>query len=122
MHLSSKKLLFSAYIISIVENFLSAINPPAAIGTGYSKSLSNLVKTYTKNVKYSNYNNNFIFKLAIFHDIRFRVHVVLKAKIKTFFTILKGLALDNFSINIGIISIIMNFNQICYLIKKKYMK
>lgn len=58
----------------------------------YNKKLSNLVKTYINNIKYSNYNNSFIFKLTIFHNIYFKVYILFKIKIKAFFIMLKCLA------------------------------
>lgn len=90
--------------------------------TGNSKKLSNLVKIYTNNAKYSGHNNSFIFKLTIFYNICLRTNILLKAKIKTFFIMLKGPALDNYLSNIGISSIIMNFNYIRYSIRKKWIK
>lgn len=85
----------------------------------YSKKLSNLVKIYINNIKYSGYNNNFTFNLAIFYNICFRVNILLKAKIKTFLIILKDPVLDNYSLNFAISNTIINFDQVYYLIKKK---
>ena len=88
-----------------------------SIGDG--KKLSNLAKIYTNNAKYSNRNNSFIFKLAIFHDVCLRADVLSEVKMKAFLTILKGPALVNYTSNIDINDTVMNSNQVRYLIKKK---
>ena len=80
---------------------------------GHNRELSNLAKIYTNDAKYSDRNNSFIFKLAIFHDICLRADVPLKTKIKTFLTMLKGLALDYYYSNISISAVPMNFHQVC---------
>lgn len=59
---------------------------------------------------------------AIFYDIYFRADILPKAKIKAFFIMLQGPALDNRPSNIGISSTIMNSDQVRYSIKKKWMK
>lgn len=100
--------------------FLSVSYPLAITiitSIGYNRKLLNLVKIYTNNGKYSSHNNNFIFKLAIFYNISLRVDVLSKVKIKIFFTMLKSLTLDYYYLNISISGIIMNFNQVYYLIK-----
>ncbi len=86
---------------------------------GHSRELSNLAKIYTDEAKYSGRNNSFTFKLAIFHDICFSADVPPEAKMKVFPTMLKGLALDYYSSNIGISSTVMNSDQIRYLIRRK---
>ena len=83
----------------------------------YSRELSNLAKMYTKESKYSGKNNSFTFKLAIFNDICSRADVPSEVRIKAFPTMLKGLALDYYYSNIGITSLTMNFDQVCYLIQ-----
>lgn len=108
MHVLGKKLLSAAYIISIVKNFPSAINPPAAIDISYGSGLSYLAKIYINNVKYSGHNDGFFFKLVTFHAIFFRADVLPKPKIKAFFTLLKDLFLDNCFSNIGISNTIIN--------------
>lgn len=50
------------------------------INISYSKKLSNLVKIYIKNAKYSGYNDNFRFKLAIFQDIYSKLIFYLRQK------------------------------------------
>ena len=77
---------------------------------GHDRKLSNLVKIYTNDVKYSGHNDSFTFKLTIFHNTCFRAHVPPEAKIKAFSIILKGPALDNCPSNIGISGTIMNSN------------
>lgn len=45
---------------------------------------------------------------AVFFGIYFRADILLEAKRKVFFTLLKDLALDNYPLNIGINSNVMN--------------
>ena len=85
--------------------------------SGYGRELSNLAKMYTEESKYSGENDSFTFKLAIFNDICSRADVPSEAHMKAFLTILKGLALDYYYLNIGITSLTMNFDQVCYLIR-----
>lgn len=99
-------------LIYIVQNFLYTISPLAIIittSTGYNKKLLNLAKIYTDDAKYSDYNNSFIFKLAMFHDICFKADILLEVKMNIFPIILKGLALNIYFLNIGISNIIINF-------------
>lgn len=59
-------------IISISIRYISLVDPLPAIipiSIGLRKKLLNLVKIYIDKKKYSNCNNSFIFKLAIFHNI-----------------------------------------------------
>lgn len=84
---------------------------------GHGKHLSNLIKIYINNIKYNCCNDNFNLKLAIVHDIYSKADILFKAKIKTFFTIIKSLALDYYYFNISIIAILLNFDQICNFIQ-----
>lgn len=59
------------------------------------------------------------FQSAIFYNICFRTNVLSEIKIKAFSTILKDPASDNCLLNIGISNSIMNFNLVCYLIRRK---
>lgn len=86
------------------------------------RKLSNLAKIYINNVKYSGHNNSFIFKLVIFYNFFFRADILPKAKIKAFSIILKGFVLGNHLSNIGISNTIMNFNQIHYFIRRKWIQ
>lgn len=72
---------------------------------------------YTKEFKYSGENNSFIFKFVIFNDICSRADILFEARIKAFLTMLKVLVLDYYYLNIGIISLTINFDQVCYLIQ-----
>ena len=117
--------------LSMGPAYLAVYYPPSinhlftatvTISISHGRELLNLVKIYTNDVKYSGSNNSFTFKLAIFHDIYFKAHVPPKAKIKTFSIMLKDPALDNCPSNIGISNTIMNFNQVCYSMRKKWIK
>ncbi len=103
----------------------SESNPPVATITtsiGHGRELSNLAKIYTDKAKYCDRNDSFTFKLAIFHDIYSRADVPPEAKMKVFPTMLKGPVLDNYSLNIGISGTVMNFDQTCYSIRRKWIK
>lgn len=88
----------------------------------YDKKLLNLPKICTNKVKYSSWNDTFILELTIIHDICSVTDILPKAKIKAFFTIFKDLVPNNSSLNIDISNIIMNFDQVYYLIRKIYIK
>lgn len=93
-----------------------ANQPPAVIVTTsiiYSRRLSNLAKIYTNDIKYSGYNHSFTFKLAILNNICLRAYILLKIKMKVFSTMLKGLVLDHYYLNISINAVAMNFDQVC---------
>ena len=89
---------------------------------GHDRELSNIVKIYTNNIKYSGHNNNFTFKLAIFHDICSKANIAPKAKMKAFPTMLKGPDLANYSLNIDISDTAMNSHWVRYSIRKKWIK
>lgn len=88
-----------AYIIFAILN----------TGTNHSRDLSNLAKIYTDDVKYSGRNDNFTFKLSIFHDIQSKSDILSKTKIKAFSIMLKSLALNYYYSNISISDIVINF-------------
>lgn len=112
----------AAYTAPIVENLSSAINPPAATGTGHGRELSNLAKIYTGDAKYSSRDDSFTFKLAILHDICSKADLPPEAKMKGFPTMLKGPALDKYPSNIGISGTVMNSDQVRYSIRRKWIK
>ena len=87
---------------------------------GHGRELSNLAKIYTNNKKYSDRNDSFIFKLAIFHNICLRADVLPETKMKAFPTMLKGLVLDYYYSNISIYAIVINFDQVCNSIKNYF--
>lgn len=86
----------------------------------YSRELSNLVKIYINDAKYTGHNDNFIFKLAIIYDIYSRADIPPKAKINVFTTIFKGLALDYYYSNITTSAVTLNFDQVCNLIRNYF--
>lgn len=105
--------LLIAYIAPLFQNFPSTNHPPMTMITTiirHNRELSNLAKIYTNDVKYNSYNDNFIFKFAIFYDISFRANVLPEIKIKVFPIMLKSPASDNCPSNIGIGNIVMNSN------------
>lgn len=114
--------------MNIGSIFLIYIQPPSIkflftitiiITISYSKELLNLIKTYINKEKYNGYNNSFIFKLAIFHNIYLKANFLLKAKMKAFSTIFKSLALNYYYSNVSTNSAI-NFDQVCNFIRNYF--
>lgn len=58
-----------------------------------------------------------MFKLAIFYNICTKIENLFKTKMKIFSTILKNLTLDYYYLNISISNIVINFDQINYLMR-----
>ncbi len=87
-------------------------------GTDYDRELANLTKLYSDDAKYSEENDNFSFKLIIFHDMCARVDVSHSVKMKTFLIMLKDLALDFYYSNMSISTlnrdILITFDEVCY--------
>lgn len=73
---------------------------------GYCRKLSNLVKIYINDAKYSNHNDSFIFKSVIFYNIFLRADIQLKVKMKAFSIMLKGLALDYYMLISALVSLL----------------
>lgn len=106
-----------------INHSLFRNNPPVIIITtsiDHGRKLSNLVKIYIDETKYSGYNNNFIFKLAIFYNICSKADVSLDTKMKIFPIILKDLALDYYYFNISISTVALNFDQVCNSIRNYF--
>jgi hypothetical protein len=98
--------------------------PIASIRTesgGHGKELANLAKLYTDEAKYSGENDSFSFKLTIFHDMCDRADVPQSAKLKAFFTMLKGLALDYYYSNMftNIMTLII-FDEVCFSMRNYF--
>ena len=68
---------------------------------------------YTEDNKYSGEDDNFDFKLTIFHDLCSRADVPQEAKAKAYPTMLRGLALDHYYTNLKNVTITLSFDQIC---------
>ena len=90
---------------------------PAVITQGHGRELSNLAKMYTEESKYSGENNNFDFKLTVFHNICSRANVPEEAKAKAFPIMLHGLTLDYYYLNIANSTQIMTLDDICHSIQ-----
>ncbi|SLM40544.1 hypothetical protein LPUS_11364 [Lasallia pustulata] len=98
---------------------MSPIIPPKVTpaAQGYGRELSNLAKMYMEESKYSGENNNFDFKLTVFHNICSRADVSEEAKARAFPTMLYGLALNYYYSNIVNSTQITTLNNICHLIQ-----
>jgi hypothetical protein len=68
---------------------------------------------YEEENKYSGDNDNFDFKLAIFHDLCARADVPENAKSKAYPTMLRGSALDHYYTNLRNTAQVVPFEQIC---------
>src|SRR6266498_2875753 len=66
----------------------------------FSRELTNLVKIYTDKNKYSRQDDNFDFKLIIFHDLYYRASVLEEAKVKAYPIMLSNLALNHYYTNL----------------------
>jgi hypothetical protein len=73
---------------------------------------------YTEDSKYSRGNDNFDFKLIIFHNLYRRANIPKDKDVmtNTYLTILYGLALDHYYSNLDNIALTLSFNQICNII------
>ena len=60
----------------------------------WGKEIFNIVKIYTKELKYSGINSSFNYKLIIFYDIYNRLNILQKTYNKALLIILIGLALN----------------------------
>jgi hypothetical protein len=84
--------------------------------SGFGKELANLAKLYTKKSKYNRENDNFDYKLTIFHNLCDRADVLLKAKTKGLPIMLRGLALRQYYLNINIKgTLTLTFDDLCNL-------
>ena len=78
---------------------------------GHGKELANLARLYTDDMKYSGENDNFDFKLTMFHDLCNRADIPDHVKMKAFPTMLRSLALDYYYANI--VKQQLDFDGIC---------
>jgi hypothetical protein len=86
----------------------------------FERELSTLTKLYTNEAKYSDENDNFSFKLIIFHDMCDRANIPHSIKLKIFFTMLKELTLDYYYENM-ITSITQStFDEVCFQMKSYF--
>ena len=81
-------------------------------GFGFGTVLTNLAKMYEEEYKYSGDNDNFDFKLVIFHDLCARADVLEIAKGKAYPTMLRGSALDHYYTNLNNNTQAVPFDQI----------
>ena len=68
---------------------------------------------YTEDNKYSGEDDNFDFKLTIFHNLCSRADVPQEAKVKAYPTMLRGLALDHYYTNLKNVTLTLSLDQIC---------
>ncbi len=81
--------------------------------SGYDRELVNLAKLYTDEAKYSEKNDNFLFKLIMFNDMCDRIDVFFETKLKAFFTMLKRLALNYYYANVINSKTSFTFDDVC---------
>ncbi len=91
------------------------------IESDHEKELANLIKLYIDETKYNDESDSFSFKLTIFHDMCNRVDVSQSVKLKTFFIMLKDLALDYYYSNMFTsIIIVITFDEVCFSMKNYF--
>jgi hypothetical protein len=89
--------------------------------SGFGKELANLAKLYTDESKYSGEDDNFDYKLTIFHDLCDRADVPSRAKTKAFPSMFRGLALGHYYLNINIRSTSPpSFDDLCNLTRQYF--
>jgi hypothetical protein len=65
---------------------------------------------YIEDNKYSRENNNFNFKLTIFHDLCSRADIPQEAKVKVYPIMLHGLVLDHYYTNLKNATLTLSFD------------
>ncbi len=68
--------------------------------SGHDRKIQTLMKDYSNEFKYSDQDDNFVYKMIIFHDICNQTDVLSKALLKAFLVMLKELALNYWYSNI----------------------
>ncbi len=84
------------------------------------RELFTLTKLYTNETKYSDENDNFSFKLIIFHDMYDRADIFHSIKLKVFLIMLKELTLDYYYENMTISIIFSTFDEVCFQMKNYF--
>lgn len=117
-----KKPLPATYALPNTRFTSAAYITPAIANssTSHSRKLSNLAKIYTNIGKYSDRNDRFISKLAIFYDICLNADVILEAKAKALLAMHKNLALNFYNSNMSMSVVAMNFDHVYNSIKNDF--
>jgi len=68
---------------------------------------------YIEDNKYNGENDNFNFKLVIFHNFCNRANIPQKARIRAYPTMLRGLALNYYYTSLKNVAQTFSLNQIC---------
>jgi negative regulator of genetic competence, sporulation and motility len=82
----------------------------------YDRELVNLTKLYTDEAKYSENNDNFLFKLIMFNDMCDRIDVLYKIKLKVLSIMLKKLTLNYYYSNMINNDHSITFDDVCVLL------
>lgn len=98
--------------VSINNLFQLLPNSNIPSSQDYRQKLVNLTKIYIYKANYSGKNNSFLFKLTIFRDIYDRANIPQEILLKSFSTILTGLALDYYYWNTSIKTTVI-FDKVC---------
>jgi hypothetical protein len=88
--------------------------PQTPPSQNFGKELANLTKLYTEDTKYSGEDDNFDYKLMIFHDLCEKAALPQQAFAQAYSTMLRGLALDHYYTNRKNISHVISFEEMCY--------
>jgi hypothetical protein len=94
---------------------------PYFISNDSSKELITLIRIYNNKSKYTGLNNNFDYKLDIFHNLCSQASVLKTAKAKAYLTILTSLALNHYYTNLCNVAQTFLFNQL-YNVTQNYFK
>ena len=86
----------------------------------YKRQIINLTKVYFDEIKYEKLNNNFHFKIIVFHETCQRVEVFDKIKIIVFFIMLKNSALKYYYTINNVDEINIFFEDTCNMIKTNF--
>jgi hypothetical protein len=87
--------------------------PPPPQPKTYGRELANLAKLYTNESKYSGNNDNFNFKLTIFTDLCQKADIPKQEFCQAYSTMLRGLALDHYYINLKANPLGVSFEKLC---------
>ena len=82
----------------------------------YKHKLSIIIKLYTNEKKYSEINDNFVFKINVFQNICNQTMLFVKTRLLTFSIMFKKMILNYYYNHIVNINHIFNYDQICNMI------
>ena len=88
-------------------------NETNEFGGKFNRALANLTKMYTEKMQYGGENDNFDFKLTIFHNLCKRAGIPLNHRNEAYPAMLRDLALEHFFINLNNNSVMPPLEELC---------